>query len=194
MLTAMGDVLREAHKRGWITTRDGNISLRRNDKFYITPSAGRKTIIHPEHIIKIPIQGDLLQIGPDFVAKPSIELDMHWGLQQLHSTTRSVVHLHPTFTVAAMFADLDLFEITKQFPELKRYTKVGITAPFSEPGSKDLAKNVVKGLTRNGKLAYDIIGMDRHGVCAIGKSPWDAFEHIERLEHICQIVLASGRK
>jgi L-fuculose-phosphate aldolase len=194
MLTAMGDVLREAHKRGWITTRDGNISLRRNGKFYITPSAGRKTIIHPEHIIKFSIENNLLQIPPDFVAKPSIELDMHWGLQRLHKGTRAVVHLHPTYTIAAMYAGLDLYQITKEFPELKRYTKIGNTASYSEPGSQDLAENVVKGLTRQGKLAYDIIGMDRHGVCAIGKSPWDAFEHIERLEHICQIVLASGRK
>ena len=41
-------------------------------------------------------------------------------------------------------------------------------------------------------LEYDIVGQKDHGVCAVGNSPWDAFEHIERLEHICQIVLASG--
>ena len=37
----MGDVMREAYKRGWITTRDGNCSLRRSgtDILYITPSA-----------------------------------------------------------------------------------------------------------------------------------------------------------
>jgi L-fuculose-phosphate aldolase len=29
-------------------------------------------------------------------------------------------------------------------------------------------------------------------VVAIDTSPWRAFEHIERLEHICKIVLASG--
>jgi len=38
----------------------------------------------------------------------------------------------------------------------------------------------------------DIIGLDRHGVVAIGRDPWSAYEHIERLEHICQMVLASG--
>ena len=27
MLTAMGDVMRTAYQRGWITTRDGNISV-----------------------------------------------------------------------------------------------------------------------------------------------------------------------
>ena len=42
------------------------------------------------------------------------------------------------------------------------------------------------------KRKYDIVGQEQHGVCAIAKNPWDAFEHIERLEHICQIVLASG--
>jgi L-fuculose-phosphate aldolase len=36
--------------------------------------------------------------------------------------------------------------------------------------------------------------MDRHGVVAVDETPWRAFEHIERLEHICQIVLASGIK
>jgi L-fuculose-phosphate aldolase len=47
-------------------------------------------------------------------------------------------------------------------------------------------------MTWEGELVADIVGQADHGVCAIGTSPWDAFEHIERLEHICQIVLASG--
>lgn len=37
MITAIGDVMREAYKRNWITTRDGNISIRRGKSFYITP-------------------------------------------------------------------------------------------------------------------------------------------------------------
>ena len=57
MLTAMGDVMREAYKRNWITTRDGNISLKRKNSniLYITPSGVRKTIIHPESIVKMKI-------------------------------------------------------------------------------------------------------------------------------------------
>ena len=41
-----------------------------------------------------------------------------------------------------------------------------------------------------GKVKYNIVGMDRHGVVAVDTTPWRAFEHIERLEHICRIVLA----
>ena len=43
-------------------------------------------------------------------------------------------------------------------------------------------------------VKYDIVGQAAHGVCAVGANPWDAYEHIERLEHICEIVLRSGRK
>ena len=60
MLTAIGDIMRECHERGWITTRDGNISLRRTNSktLYITPSGWRKTIVHPEHIVKCKLTDD----------------------------------------------------------------------------------------------------------------------------------------
>ena len=47
MITAMGDVMRRAYDKGWITTRDGNVSVKRSDTdiFYITPSGWRKTIM-----------------------------------------------------------------------------------------------------------------------------------------------------
>ena len=49
MLTAIGDVMRRVYERGWITTRDGNISMRKREGkyLYITPSGWRKTIVHP---------------------------------------------------------------------------------------------------------------------------------------------------
>lgn len=46
----------------------------------------------------------------------------------------------------------------------------------------------------HGPIRFDIVGQANHGVCSVGKNPWDAYEHIERLDHICQIVLASGVK
>ena len=73
MLTAIGDVMREAYKRGWITTRDGNCSVRMKNRpyLYITPSGVRKTIIHPESVVKIKIKVKILEIPP---LRPSGEL------------------------------------------------------------------------------------------------------------------------
>ena len=60
--------------------------------------------------------------------------------------------------------------------------------------SKELADATCEAfeLQAVGTISADIVGLDRHGVIAVARDPWAAFEHIERLEHICQIVLVSG--
>lgn len=216
MLTSMGDLMREAHRRGWITTRDGNISVRRKNSFYITPSGGRKAIIQPEHILKAKVEDSKSLSwgkGVQLSSKPSGELEMHWMLQTTDDFVgcRSVVHLHPTYTIAAMHAGWNLQALAEVFPEVSRYTKVAPNVPVLPVTSSQLASATYNAMTDsfekeesyNGLteqieyvtktyLMYDIVGQTAHGVCAVGKSPWDAFEHIERLEHVCQIVLASG--
>lgn len=202
MLTSMGDLMRKAYDKGWITTRDGNVSVRRQNSFYITPSGGRKSIIEPEFILKAKVQtdGSLLWTGPTN-AKPSGELEMHRLLQTVDfKGCRSVVHLHPTYIIAAMYAGFDLQKLAAEFPEVSRFTRVGKSLPVLPVTSTELANATFQAMTEipeyefSEKIIYDIVGQAGHGVCAIGKSPWDAFEHVERLEHICQIVMASGVK
>jgi L-fuculose-phosphate aldolase len=199
MLTAMGDVMRRAYERGWITTRDGNISLMRAGKsiLYITPSGWRKTIIHPEHIIKVKMTPAGMDIPTG--TNPSGELHMHSMLQRNCKKTRAVVHLHPTNIIAAMYAGWDLQELAEDFPEVSRYTRVGPTVPVLPVTSTVLAQATHEAFTQwdttgTNTIKYDIVGQAAHGVCAVGPNPWDAYEHIERLEHICEIALRSGRK
>ena len=193
MLTAVGDVMRELHNRGWITTRDGNISLRRSESktLYITPSGVRKTIIHPESMVKLKILDEgSLDVGG---TNPSGELHMHWLLQKDAKRTRAVVHAHPTHIIAAIYRGFDLQEICEQFPEIFRYTRVGPTVPAIPAITPELGEATAEAHgIENGKVAFDIVGQAQHGVCSVGADPWDAFEHIERLNHICEIVLASG--
>jgi L-fuculose-phosphate aldolase len=94
-----------------------------------------------------------------------------------------------------MHAGIDLSTVSNAFPELNRYTKVapnvGDVPPISQELGDACHRNL--GLDRDGNIAYDIVGIKGHGVVAIGNTPWRAYEHIERLEHICKIVLASGK-
>ncbi len=194
MLTAVGDVMRRAYDKGWITTRDGNISLRRrnSDVLYITPSGWRKSIIHPEHIVRIKMNDEGELSIPDNVT-PSGELEMHRLLQIENSATRAVVHLHPTHVVAALFAGWDLQRLAVSFPEVNRYTRVGPSVPVLPATSRDLAEATYNAMTDlMGNRIYDVVGQSAHGVCAVAKDPWAAYEHIERLDHICEIVLKSG--
>jgi L-fuculose-phosphate aldolase len=215
MLETCCDILVDAYKRNWITSRDGNISIRHHDRdhFYITPSGVRKQTMQPDQFKKINII-DSISATPPFLTKswqeeyytdisanlkPSGELPLHFGLQremgQHKDDVRVVVHVHPTYCIAAMHAGIDLSTISNSFPELNRYTRVapnvGDVAPISQELADACHSNL--GLDQEGNIKFDIVGIKGHGVVAIDVTPWRAYEHIERLEHICKIVLASGK-
>ena len=215
MLETICDTLVEAYRRNWITSRDGNVSIRHHDRdhFYITPSGVRKQTMQPDQFKKIKLI-DQINPTPPFLTKswqeeyytdistnlkPSGEIPLHFGLQramgQHRDEVRVVVHLHPTYCIAAMHAGIDLSTVSAAFPELNRYTKVAPNVGDVAPISQELADRCHENLQldKDGNIAYDIVGIKGHGVVAIDTSPWRAFEHIERLEHICQIVLASGK-
>jgi len=198
MLETVSELFEEAYKRNWITARDGNASIRWHDRdhMYITPSGIRKQTLQPEMFIKWSLSGQRAMKYTDISSalNPSGELPLHYGLQRnIDTEVRVVLHMHPTYTVAAMYAGIELSDLVKQFPELGRYTKVGKNVPDVPPISKALADATVPNLDLDpdGKCNNHIVGIDRHGVVSVDTSPWRAFEHIERLEHICKIVLSS---
>lgn len=217
MLETICETMVEAYHRNWITSRDGNVSIRHHDRdhFYITPSGVRKQTLQPDQFKKIAILRSINSgVGSasmnyawqtvnytDISEKltPSGEIPLHFGLQremgQHRSDVRVVMHFHPTYCVAAMHAGIDLSGIVNSFPELSRYTRVAPNVGDVPPISQELADQCHRNLEldRDGHIAYDIVGIKGHGVVAIDTSPWRAFEHIERLEHICKIVLASGK-
>jgi len=204
MLETICDILVDAYKRNWITSRDGNISIRHHDRdhFYITPSGVRKQTLQPDQFKKLQINGNIWEdISYTAISKnlmPSGEVPLHFGLQkqlgQHKNDIRVVVHLHPTYCVAAMHAGIELSELVKHFPELSRYTTVGKNVGEVPPISQCLADECFKSfnLDTDGNIDYDIIGIKGHGVVSVANTPWRAYEHIERLEHISKIILASG--
>lgn len=198
MITAVGDVMRACYQRGWITTRDGNASVRRTaSKYvYITPSAWRKNLVYPELMVKMEFDSDM-QLKIPAGANPSGELHMHYLLLRNAKRTRAVVHAHPTHVVATMYRGFNLQKVCTQFPEIFRYTRVGPTVGALRATSSELGEATAKALGlevdgKPGSLQFDIVGQSNHGVCAVAGDPWTAYEHIERLDHICEILLKSG--
>jgi len=204
LLETICDTLVEGYRRNWITSRDGNVSIRYHDRdhFYITPSGVRKQKMQYDMFKKMLIVGDrAVAIEQDDLSgnlQPSGELPLHFGLQremgQHRDDIRVVMHLHPTYTIAAMHRGIVLQDLVRDFPELSRYTRVAPNVGDVPPISQELADECHRALELDtaGNIAFDIVGIKGHGVVAIDTTPWRAFEHIERLEHICHIVLASG--
>jgi len=215
MLETICDILVEAYKRNWITSRDGNISIRHHDRdhFYVTPSGVRKQTMQPDQFKKIKINkcinsgagtAEMLYSWEEMPysdisigLKPTGEMPLHFGLQReiYQDEVRVVTHIHPTYIVAAMHAGIELSELAKDFPELSRYTRVAPNVGDVPPISQELGDQCHEKLGLNpntGEIKYDIVGIKGHGVVAIDSTPWRSFEHIERLEHICKIFLSSG--
>jgi|SaaInl0LU_22_DNA_1037365.scaffolds.fasta_scaffold13609_2 ribulose-5-phosphate 4-epimerase/fuculose-1-phosphate aldolase len=204
MLETMCDIMDAAYKTNWITSRDGNMSVRHQDRdhFYITPSGVRKQTLQPDQFKKMAVTPN----GPEYLPYTDIsanlvasgELPMHYGLIKNipeGEDTRVVVHVHPTYCVAAMHAGINLCDIDRDFPELNRYSNIGPNVGDVPPISQELADNVHEnmGLKADGTTKCNIVGIKGHGVVAIDTTPWRAYEHVERLEHICKIILVSGK-
>ena len=215
MLTAIGDVFRHAYDKGHISVRDGNISLHRKNSnvLYITPSGVRKTIIHPESIIKRKwVYDDRLQKThtqdslKGVISRPRGELELHEQLQRNAVTTRAVVHLHSTHIIACMLKGFELNQLVNMFPELGRYTTVAPNVGILPPISHELAMATYRSMTGQSSSFYDgdidmfkapifdVVGLGGHGVVAVSSDPWSGWEAIERLDHVCQIVLLSGMR
>ena len=191
--------------------RQLDIDWSRPDLKFLDPACGRGTFLlalfeklqnaghDPAHIVGSMLWEEQPYTDISANLKPSGELPLHLGLQrkmgQHSDEVRVVVHLHPTYCIAAMHAGVDLSTVSAEFPELNRYTRVAPNVGDVAPISQELANQCHKQLQldNEGNIAYDIVGIKGHGVVAIDTSPWRAYEHIERLEHICKIVLASGK-
>lgn len=206
MLDTICDVMKTAYDKKWISTRDGNASFKRkNENFlYVTPSGVRKYHMNAEMMIKLEFEngGNLRRVSDEYQDKikglhPTGEIHLHILLQKNTPENRVILHLHPTYIIAAMYAGLDLQQLAKQFPEINRYTKVGPSVPEVPPISEELAEATITALNLNketGEIGYDIVGLEQHGVIVIAKDAWSALEHVERLEHICEIALAAGKE
>jgi len=186
----------DAYKRNWMTSRDGNVSIRHHDRdyFYITPSGVRKQTLQPDQFKKIKLLASswekLEYKDISRSLKPGGEIPLHYGLQkkmgQHSNEVRVAVHLHPTFCIATVHAGIDSSKISESFPELNRYTRVAPNVLDVEPISQQLADQCHANLKLDDEsfMGCDIVGFKGHGVVTIDVTPWRAFEHIERLEHI----------
>jgi len=188
------DILKESYRLNWITSRDGNVSVRYANKntFYITPSGVRKQDLTPDSFCEIQLtDSGWVDITQNTHRKPSGEIPLHTILQkEMKDQDRVVLHLHPTYIIAAMLRGYDLNEISWSFPELSRYTRVAPNVGELPPMGQKLADACYENIGNT----YDIVGITNHGIVAIGETPWDAFEHVERLEHICKILMIGSKR
>jgi ribulose-5-phosphate 4-epimerase/fuculose-1-phosphate aldolase len=167
--------------RGLTAGSTGNISVKTDDGFLMTPTGSSLGDLDPGKLSKIGFDGK--HLGGDAPTKESF---LHIAMYEERPRAGAVVHLHSTHSAAvSCMADLDPQNI---MPPLTAYyvMRVGILplVPYFAPGDLDLAK-AVKELAS----MHHAVMLANHGPVVAGATLEDAVYATEELEETAKLYL-----
>lgn len=175
------EICRRIYRKGWIAAGDGNVSVRLpRDRVLTTPTKLHKGFISERDLVVIDRQGRHIsgQHGP------SSEIKMHLEAYDKRPELMAVVHAHPTYCVAFTLAGVSLAKC--MLPEVV-FTLGSIpTAAYSTPTTDEVPQSIQKYIKE-----FDAIILERHGSLTVGKTVFDAYNLLERIEHVAQITHAA---
>lgn len=160
------------YEKDYITATDGNLSVRLEDgNILITPTGFRKAELTPEDLIVVDTEGNIV----DGSRKPSMEMWMHLWSYESRSDISAIIHAHPPFLTAYSFQMPREYE--PQLPEVKDYIGPLGFVPYRPAGSRELAEFV-----KEKAPDHNVLILQKHGVVCFGKSLFEAFNALERVE------------
>ena len=173
--------------RGLTFGSSGNISVRMEDGWLMTPTGCSMGNIEPERISKLDINGNLISGDP-----PTKESFLHLAMYEKRPQDSAVVHLHSTHSVAV--SCLDGINPKNVLPPITAYYVMRIGTlpliPYFPPGDIKLAKVV-----REMASEHHAVLLANHGPVVSGKSLQDAVYATEELEETAKLfLLLQGHK
>ena len=159
----------------------GNISVRLDDGWLLTPTNSRLGRLDPARIAKLDDQGRHLDGD-----KPSKEAFLHRCVYDMRPDDRAIVHLHSTHSVAV--SCLDGLDDANCMPPLTAYYVMRVgklpLVPYFPPGDERLASAV-----RQLAAKHAAVLLANHGPVVAGKSLDRAAGAIEELEATAKLFL-----
>ena len=173
--------------RGLTFGSSGNISVRMENGWLMTPTGCSMGNIEPETISKLDINGNLISGDP-----PTKESFLHLAMYEKRPQDSAVVHLHSTHSVAV--SCLDEINPKNVLPPITAYYVMRIGTlpliPYFPPGDIKLAKVV-----REMASEHHAVLLANHGPVVSGKSLQDAVYATEELEETAKLfLLLQGHK
>ncbi|OJU09370.1 MAG: aldolase [Caulobacterales bacterium 68-7] len=172
---------RSLFERGLTPGSSGNISVRLEDGWLVTPTNASLGFLDPARLAKLDAEGRLISGDP-----PTKEVPLHTAVYETRGSAQAVVHLHSTHAVAASM--LPGLNPEAALPPLTPYglMRCGSTAllPYYRPGDPAVA-GAIRGLA--GKYAAVLLA--NHGPVVSGDSLEAAVFAMEELEETAKLFL-----
>ena len=182
-------VARSMFDRGLTHGSTGNISVRLEDGWLLTPTGSSLGTLDPARLSKLDWKG--LLIAGD---KPSKESFLHLAMyeERTHANANAVIHLHSTHSVAvSVLADVDPVDV---LPPITAYYVMRVGSlplvPYFAPGDLQLADAVRRFAGKHHALL-----LANHGPVVAGSSLAAAADATEELEETAKLfLLLQGRR
>jgi ribulose-5-phosphate 4-epimerase/fuculose-1-phosphate aldolase len=172
---------RSLFERGLTAGSSGNISVKHDDFYLMTPTNSCLGFLDPDRLAKLDLSGGLVSGDP-----PTKELPLHFAFYETRPSTHAVVHLHCTYSTAlSCLNDIDPEDAV---PPITPYVVMRVgrvpVVPYTRPGSPDVAIHI---RAKAGKHAAILLG--NHGPVVAGSSLEAAVYALEELEETAKLVL-----
>ena len=184
---ALTSVARSLYDRGLTPGTSGNVSVRADAGFIITPTSSCLGRLHVRALAHLDPAGERVSGGV-----PSKEWPLHQAFYREHPDARAVVHLHsPSAVTVSCLADLDTDDA---LPALTGYHAMRVgrvpLVPYHPPGSRELADAV----QRRARGRHALLLANHGSIFAAPdlESAADGAEQLEQTAHV--FLLLHGRR
>ena len=172
-------ICHQLYQRGLVSGSGGNVSLRVEDGFLITPAGLSLGSLTENQLARVDLTGRAL-----FKGRPSKESPMHLAIYQAREDVKAIVHTHSPHATALTCLLGPGWYIPPYTPGYAYLVRHLPLVPYHRPGSQALADAIRKEASlTNGLL------LQNHGVVALGTSLAEALSVAEEIEDNCRIYL-----
>jgi ribulose-5-phosphate 4-epimerase/fuculose-1-phosphate aldolase len=169
------------YRRGLSPGSSGNISVRMEDSWLVTPTNSSLGNLNPGNLSKLDWGGNLLS-----GEKPSKEAFLHLAMYRKRPQSGAIVHLHSTF--AAAVSCLDGLDSQSCIPPITPYFVMRVgklpLLPYYPPGDKSLAHEIEKYAAKHSSVL-----LANHGPVVAGTDLKSAMYAAEELEETSKLML-----
>ena len=167
-----------SYKNGYVVSNDGNITVRLNEKEYLTtPTGVSKGYMTPDMIVKVNEKGE--KLGGNM--QPSSEFKVHLCVYNNRADVNAVVHMHPPY--CAVFAithmPLDKYIMPEAICGLGAIPSI----PYERPSTNKLAEALIPYLAK-----YNCLLLENHGTVTVGPDLMTAYFKTEELEFYAKVL------
>ena len=172
-------------ERGYVAATDGNLSARLgSDRLLATASGLSKGFLSTNDLVILRLDGSPISSYRGRAQRPSSELSMHLEVYRQRPDVHAVVHAHPPIATAFSIAGVSLARCV--IPEVIVTLGSIHTTAYATPGTGEVPDSI-----RQSIKDYDAIILTHHGSLTVGRTLWEAYLRLEKVEHTAQITLAA---